>query len=1211
MVATISVMVLLVMVALSMLGLSTVELRSGSQGRAMMEARSNARMALMLAIGELQKHAGPDQRVTAEADIIGDSGFAGWSRHETKKHYVGVFTTEKWADRDDAGMRAYWKPYEQTRNEKAFLRWLISGAPEDVGNLEFAKSSIDSRDVEELIGEGTLGKAMADDERLLVPKMKLYKDGLHRGGYAWGVIDEGVKANVATAPSRGYTAILEDRTSRLNLMSQATVGVKHLDGFEQFESDGHELELNRVLSRGQMSLFRDGVVSEEVAKERFHDVSVVSRSVLADVLRGGLRRDLSLPFELPDLKANDSASDWEYDLNDADLLTDRPSNYTSIWEFNNSGDQESQFRHARMDASNYSPYWWAKKMGYLFAYPGESSGSDRTGKRKYLRGPSWDLLRCHYRQYKREFEKLDKSHRARRGMKSPSNERTWLAQPYQPYSHRTDSYGRHPLSTTYVGESETSGGGYASDSLWDPFWVYDNAAQKGDRPWNNLSFRTYGMTPVLTKFGFVLSVYKEYSSRYKSDILHVCIDAVGTLWNPYNVSVEAESVFTQMNLAGLLWSLERRRGSSVEQWASEPGKPFGVDRAFPFKHIRIGVAHPLGGDSRPEKNLELQPGELRTFALDFPAPKAYSYSKLYTEPGKFTNNWNGGYYLKHSSKWQLQAGDEIKFIFKADNTQRSSFETNLGYFETLTGGAYNPFDTKTSDELIDQPEMSSVHITDSSKMVEQGKFETSTTTIPTGADNKKAVAYIEFKRPASDEALYGMATAIDPRSIVNHSKAMNSGGGIPETWMASIKKVADFDLLQNGVGARNNGFWGSSHEGFGQSRVIYYDVPDAPLVSLGGFQSCQLASSGWTNPYTIGSSFPHPTLATNEIVKSETEDGFENVIYDLSYLTNMELWDRYFLSGLYLEGDYDENSGDAALEEAEEHIRRYLNPSEKNPLANKRIVLSPDSLAKSEDQLVDELTHYRWMARNLMLNGGFNVNSTRKEAWKAWLASMYKKDIPKLNPINGQVSVHSTSGTPFARMSVPSGGEGEDWLGYVELTETQIDQLAESIVEQVRSRGPFLSVSDFVNRRISSDKTGEAGALEAAIEDALSSGLYGTGTERGITGRLRQSDVLASLGNVLVARSDTFVVRAYGEAVNPSTGKIMARAWCEATVQRVPTPVGDNGSLLDRLNPEYKTTSDPAGEDPYVLNTDASEEAKIYGRQIKVVSFRWLNASEV
>ena len=71
-VATVSMMVLLTLVAIAMLSLSTIEQRSsgGSANEADRMARANARMALMIAIGELQEAAGPDQRVTATASIL-------------------------------------------------------------------------------------------------------------------------------------------------------------------------------------------------------------------------------------------------------------------------------------------------------------------------------------------------------------------------------------------------------------------------------------------------------------------------------------------------------------------------------------------------------------------------------------------------------------------------------------------------------------------------------------------------------------------------------------------------------------------------------------------------------------------------------------------------------------------------------------------------------------------------------------------------------------------------------------------------------------------------------------------------------------------------------------------------------------------------------------------------------------------------------------
>ena len=93
----------------------------------------------------------------------------------------------------------------------------------------------------------------------------------------------------------------------------------------------------------------------------------------------------------------------------------------------------------------------------------------------------------------------------------------------------------------------------------------------------------------------------------------------------------------------------------------------------------------------------------------------------------------------------------------------------------------------------------------------------------------------------------------------------------------------------------------------------------------------------------------------------------------------------------------------------------------------------------------------------------------------------------------------------------------------------------------------------------------------------------------GSPGIVKQGDILTPIAPVLSARSDSFIIRACGEA-RSKAGAVTARAWCEAVVER------------DR---NFVDPSDKAEALP------TSSANKVFGRRFTLVSFRWLNPSEI
>lgn len=367
---------------------------------------------------------------------------------------------------------------------------------------------------------------------------------------------------------------------------------------------------------------------------------------------------------------------------------------------------------------------------------------------------------------------------------------------------------------------------------------------------------------------------------------------------------------------------------------------------------------------------------------------------------------------------------------------------------------------------------------------------------------------------------------------------------------------------------------------------------------------------------SIGNSYAHPLLPPNATTKG--------TYLDHRYLGNEALWDKYFLSSLAPQSSarFGTNksmaqSWQAFLEGKDQLINSRFNPwvgAEFPATILRRSFPSNQANSMRADA-------YKRIAVNLMFDGGFNINSTSVVAWQAFLASTRARSITKLGKTGGRQGLElAGTGTVFARtetvlasaVDTASNEPASTYCGFRDISDDQLAKLATAIVEQVRMRGPFLNLSEFINRRLCNDPAlALSGALQSAIDasglnDAVAAGgMAGTSapggasmafpkasalnTATGCPGWLMQADILDPLGPALVARGDTFRIRGYGES-RSANGGVLASAWCEAVVQRTPAYM-DAAEAADLAIPKK----------PINLR---------FGRRYEWVSFRWLSGPQ-
>ena len=392
------------------------------------------------------------------------------------------------------------------------------------------------------------------------------------------------------------------------------------------------------------------------------------------------------------------------------------------------------------------------------------------------------------------------------------------------------------------------------------------------------------------------------------------------------------------------------------------------------------------------------------------------------------------------------------------------------------------------------------------------------------------------------------------------------------------------------------------------------------------------------------------THAVTHRVEGRTLSSANEVLaYDIAYEVNHNLWDTYWISGMPLNENADAFAWD---------------PHANKKLWNRHYGFNADS-GENLSQVVskmagsDALNQAFWRNAEFLKNrAAFNVNSTSVDAWVAVLSGTLglKRPLASGTDLAGDVLSFSRYKKPFqvARTDTANPGNPGGWSGARQLSQAEVRSLASHIVFEVKRRGPFISLADFVNRRLVSDQdeTSRMGALDAAIE---ASGLNkhftdnpefkttsinaqgGAGDNNladfrqsyrysvngavttvqpksqawGMPGFLMQSDVLEPLAPLLSVRGDTFTIRAYGEA--RSGLLVKSRAWLEAVVERVPHYMehrdqGSPGPLGDEPIAAPLRIHHATGE---YTQGDLKWINQKFGRRFVIKSFRWLAPSEI
>ena len=1210
MLITITLVAFLVLILVSLATLTRVETQVATNSQHQAQARQNALLALNIAIGQLQRHAGPDQRITGAADLLipsgitidaSTSGTAARAALDTywtasrNRHWTGVWRNTN-TDDYTATAPALGNPIPSPTPI-----WLISGnenhdtAPlyrptDPISGLSVTSTPLDEIKDSADRSHRLLVKASAGitdaamlDRAVTAPQVRIESDTVPGTGgtpvtvghYAWWVGDEGVKARANLidehAAATADPGLIHRRATAQRPAIEA-ISTDGTDGLAPFYT-ANDPDLTTVLGLRQLDFIDSDPTFHQRLREHFHDLSATSRGVLADVKNGGLKRDLTHILGQSDLADFRTVLNAAYD-------TGTPAPLTT-----------------------HNPTLSPVATPYATLPPDASATYSYTGPNGiFTHAATWEQLWS--------FNHLGNLATATpAGVFNASGEAV-------PRRHTATQHGVYPLIIQAKLFYRLRIVGGAPDPV-------DGVNRTGD--------------------------------------IWVDVIPLAVIANPYSTPLAAAD-----------YTLRFTGVQPLVRFGISATNPGDVPSATEFPRLDGGT----NANAENQKNLSngytgqielilrstgMKPGEAQVFTIN---PSSAENPTISNDLIEITSRTDDKQVVLHNFYDPVPA---LTYNFSANTSSPSKHipadKTHVALYTTgvqMNAELHLDYDVAEGHRHavhfvrgldIDDPNCFLVDpIKDDSATQQGGGYLLVLNDAATAANSVSPL------RPPQQAPFY----QVNYRGIV---LTFNGGSGShPLEWARTFVKQGN----TGGPGNAPNDFiaanllfpadnrpvvrWGLVNigEGFDQTRPpasiggsgaddfigfenLLYDLP-APGTTPAGIGHLQHFNTtghvsainvtpalerhshvvhSWQVNHPVANSYPHPRVPRDQVIHFTPGMGFN---YDGSYLWNDIFWDRFYFSTYPVNGAFDFATG--TLPNAR---LRPFRPADEVPWdepAHYRGDGNPATAANS-----------RRAAENLLLDGAFNINSTSVAAWKAVLSGL--RDIPlgtETAPANLTApfarTLHQTGGADDAR----AGDTANAWAGIHNLTPAEIETLAEEIVLQVRRRGPFLSLAEFVNRRLVSATSatddpafGLAGTLQAALDrvvnqpgdiaapfrmtsdtdlarSQIADADYIMSTAlAGFPGYMLQGDLLSALGPSLTVRSDTFVIRTYGDTVNPATGDVTGRAWCEAIVQRTPDyVVPANGA---------------AGNAPHEAATDPVNAE--FGRRFVVTAFRWLNPEDI